>query len=688
MLCHAVSELLYDWIWEVDAEFRFTSISNTGTESLDSTHADFIGQSAMEVMLHGEPERITSYMTGIVAARQSFLNLEHRKRCKDGSIKVFLSSGMPKFGPDGSFLGYIGVTRDSTAEKRADEVLVHPEELFRSLKTSNRQLRASEQELQVLNTSLLVRQKLQHVLSKVSLALMNPDSEDIDETVERVLDMLGVFAGADRCYIFFFSDDGCSMSCTHEWCAEGIDEQKLLLQDISVDIVPWWMEHHRNMEPVFIRSLSDLPPEAVNEKVILEPQGIRSLLALPMADRQQLKGFLGLDWVRNEVSAICEEHIPLLQLGGDLLFHALHRELANQTIKDRESKYRLMFENMQDVYLEINIADSTILEISPSIQEYGYTRTELLGRPVALLYSDLLQITRLYKALAQQDTLQDYELEMHKKDGSLSTVSLAMALQRDQEGKPCKIICTARDISARKQYERYMEENVRLKNDFISNVSHELRTPLFSILGFSNHLVKHNDRLDNATRYEFASIIKEESLRLSNLIEDLLTISRIDSGKTNYNTEDFDPREVISASLKIMQKQADDKRIRLEHNYPKERRFVRFDRGSLQQVLTNLLSNALKFTASDGHVQVRIENAEDVIRIDVEDTGIGIQASEIEKIFEKFYRGKQLRTTIPGTGLGLAIIKELLFAQGGAISVKSELGCGSTFTLELPASQH
>lgn len=357
---------------------------------------------------------------------------------------------------------------------------------------------------------------------------------------------------------------------------------------------------------------------------------------------------------------------------------------ANQQLQASEAKYRLIFENMQDVYAEMDLATGLFDEISSSISQYGYSREDMLHTPAREYFADVAEWEDFLSSLQAKRALQDYELRLLKKDGSIVTGSLSGALYQFTHDSSVKIAGTIRDISARKEHELQIRENLKLKNDFISSVSHELRTPLFSILGFSSMLLKDNDTLDSATRHEFTSIIHDESSRLSSLIEDLLTISRIESGKAKYRPEPISLVDLVAGVADILRRQAAEKDIELYEEHGDQYVLVWFDKDSLKQVVMNLLGNALKFTLPGGSIWIKVFIQGDSACLEVKDTGIGIDASDLDNIFKKFYRSEHREITVDGTGLGLAIVKEILESQGGRVSVESELDRGSTFTVKLP----
>ena len=221
-----------------------------------------------------------------------------------------------------------------------------------------------------------------------------------------------------------------------------------------------------------------------------------------------------------------------------------------------------------------------------------------------------------------------------------------------------------------------------MKSEFLSTAAHELRTPLTSILGFSEILLKR--KLDEERKNRFLKIINEESMGLSALINDLLDLSRIESGRGFKITKaPIDIREVVLENVNVFQHQTDKHtfKVNLSHDLVK----IEADKDKINQVIENLISNALKFSPEGGEITVSIKETKDELKISVTDEGIGIPEKDLLHVFEKFYRASNASSeAIGGTGLGLGIVKYIVESHGGRISAKSKLGRGSTFNFILP----
>ncbi|MGC9512376.1 MAG: PAS domain S-box protein [Fidelibacterota bacterium] len=246
----------------------------------------------------------------------------------------------------------------------------------------------------------------------------------------------------------------------------------------------------------------------------------------------------------------------------------------------------------------------------------------------------------------------------------------------DVDGESAGKVFILRDVTKEREIDR-------MKTDFVSSVSHELRTPLTSIMGFSNTILR-KEKMPEDMKKEFIEIIYNESKRLARLIEDVLSISKIESGKITFEMKPLNLDEVIQDAVTIYRTQAEDKQIELTYEKDEKLPEILGDRDAMSQVIVNLISNALKFTPTKGNIDVRLKHKDGQIVLDVEDNGMGIPKNEQDKIFQKFYRIHRPGTQIQGTGLGLSIVMEIIEKHKGKIEIFSEENMGSLFRISLP----
>jgi signal transduction histidine kinase len=271
-----------------------------------------------------------------------------------------------------------------------------------------------------------------------------------------------------------------------------------------------------------------------------------------------------------------------------------------------------------------------------------------------------------------------------RKDGTEFPIEISLSPINTEEGT--LVSSAIRDITERKGLERRMQEASRLKSEFLANMSHELRTPLNAIIGFAE--LMHRGRVGPVSpeHQEYLGDILSSSQHLLQLINDVLDLAKVESGKMDFRPESVNLTRLASEVRDVLRGVAASKRLRVEISVDPEVTTAVVDPSRLKQILYNYLSNALKFTPEQGSISVRIlPEGASMFRIEVEDTGVGIAPEHLSRLFVEF---QQLDATVAkkyqGTGLGLALTKRLAEAQNGFVEVKSEVGKGSTFSVVLP----
>jgi signal transduction histidine kinase len=233
------------------------------------------------------------------------------------------------------------------------------------------------------------------------------------------------------------------------------------------------------------------------------------------------------------------------------------------------------------------------------------------------------------------------------------------------------------------QQNEQLRESEQLKSELIAVASHEVRTPLSSVLGFTKLLLK--DDSDAETRRRYLGIVEAQAERLAALLDDFLTLDRLEKGQLGMRDEVVDMTTVLRDQVELFEAESEGHHLELQA--PEDSLPVRGDPARLTQVVGNLLSNAIKYSPGGGIVEVVAERANRTVRVSVNDEGLGIPAEQHDRIFTKFFRGTAVDSGIPGSGLGLAFSRAVAEAHGGRITFASTAGEGSTFSLELPAAE-
>ncbi len=242
-------------------------------------------------------------------------------------------------------------------------------------------------------------------------------------------------------------------------------------------------------------------------------------------------------------------------------------------------------------------------------------------------------------------------------------------------------------IRIKEQVER-LRETDRLRRELVSNVSHDLRTPLASMQGYLDTLLIKNGTLSDIERERCLSIARKNTQRLSDLVDDLFELSKLDSASVTPSFETFSLAELLHDTAQEFELHASEKRITVETAAPHGSTIVYADIGLIQRVLENLIKNAIQFTPADGHIRIQMDKRPESVAVSVSDNGCGIAESDLNKIFDRFYHCENGENKRAGSaGLGLAIVKRILDLHGSRITVTSEVDHGTRFEFDLPTEQ-
>jgi len=396
-----------------------------------------------------------------------------------------------------------------------------------------------------------------------------------------------------------------------------------------------------------------------------------------------------------------EEDIHLLLLAQEeqnkvLIETQLELEKTLETV--RKSKKELQeSEKKLNRYLEhspeaicVTTLKGIILYVNEATEQLtGFFRDELIGNDfigLGLLSPEAVsKPAEWIKKNRHRKRQRPEEMELIRKDGNKIFVEVSTFTTSPKSDRhETEVIGIVRDITERKRAENALAELNRLKAEFVANVSHELRTPLQSIGGFAK-LLLNNKVPDEDTQKEFLSIIDKQTERLTEMINDLLDVSRIESGRFSLHKEDISVEAVVRDAIKEISSIASDRGIKLRSRLGKSLPPVSADSQRIKQVMTNLIGNAIKFSEGNTEVLIKANAKGNEVWISVIDQGIGIPEEALPKLFERFYQvdGSMTRST-NGSGLGLYISGQIIEGHKGRIWAESKVGEGSTFTFTLP----
>ncbi len=421
----------------------------------------------------------------------------------------------------------------------------------------------------------------------------------------------------------------------------------------------------------------------------MEREGAISAAFIPIMSKTRILGIITLG--SRKFHKFTKREINLLKAFGSQLGAALKNAQLYDEVNNGKAYIENLVENAGDAIISTDLEDQILTWNRGAEVIFGYSKEEVVSKnlTILLLPSDHRELEGMRNKVKLTGVIRDLEVRRKRKDGRIINVTVAVSPIKDNNGNVIGFLRLAKDITEKKRFEERLKELDRMKSDFVSNVSHELRTPLTSIKGSVDNMLDGITGPLNEKQNRYLTRIKSNSDRLSRLINDILDLSKSESGRFDLTPTDLPLVTLTQEVAESIRPVATEKLISLEVASPDINLTAWADLDKVTQVLLNLIGNAVKFTPPYGKVGVAIQrNGNEWVQISVTDTGPGIQTDQVDKIFDKFYQVAQATKQIAkGTGLGLAICKAIVEMHGGRIWVESKLGKGSTFSFTLPAQQ-
>lgn len=348
-------------------------------------------------------------------------------------------------------------------------------------------------------------------------------------------------------------------------------------------------------------------------------------------------------------------------------------EAETKKIKGEKQKLENVMHNMSEGVVVVD-AEGKLLMINPIAETLLGVNKQNIGQPIKELVKD--------EHLLAMSREQDIEL-FSRSESTKRVLKTSSAVVEDPNGSAIGMVTVLNDITRQKELER-------LKADFVSNVSHELRSPLIAIEKSVSLILSKAAGEVSKDQEQFLSIADRNLKRLTLLINDLLDLSKLEAGKMTVKLQEASMAKIITECVMTFGNWAKTKSIKLEADIPEGLPAVSMDPDRITQVLSNLISNAIKFTPASGSVLIAARHDAQAgnIEVSVSDTGIGIAQENLGRVFERFYQaGERKASDISGTGIGLSIAKEIVELHGGKIRAGSEAGKGAKFIFTLPLAR-
>jgi len=537
--------------------------------------------------------------------------------------------------------------------------------------------------------------QLQKLLIKISTTYINIDLKNISSVIHLSLKELGEFVGADRTYVFEYDFENNVCNNTYEWCKNDIQPEINNLQNFPLQHISYWVDEHKKGNAFYVKDINELPDEGPDcLRRIIEPQGIKSLITIPMIHNDELLGFVGFDSVKKHHYYSTKEK-QLLEIYAEMLVNAEIRKRGQAMLIAQEEKYRNIISNMHLGFVEMDIKNTiTYINKQFSVMS-GYSEAEMIGIQASEFLLPLHSETLLNykKDFVTKKQAPSLELKLTIKNGEEVWWLINGAPQYNDKKELIGTISVFFDITPQKKLQTALEESKQIaesaakaKELFLTNMSHEIRTPLNVIIGMIRELGKESLTTSQQT---YVAHSEASAYHLLSIINNVLDMSKIEAGEFSLDINDFSLSATLCNVESILSSRAKSKKIDFSITFSNNiERALIGDSVRLSQVLINLLGNSIKFT-NEGHVNLNVElissnNNEQQLRFEISDSGIGMSDEFQKNIFNKFTQEYSLSNrNYEGTGLGMTISKELIELMGGVIELKSIKGVGTKIAFEL-----
>ena len=631
-------KLSQDMLCTLGFDGYFKELNPTWEKTLGYTKAELLARPFIE-FVHPDDRPGTLATAETVSAGTSLRDFENRYVCKDGSVRNLLWSATPVIGERLIF----GAARDVTERKNAEAALVKAGALQSAIfNSANFSSIATDAKgvIQIFNVG--AERMLGYAASDVMNKITPADISDPQEVIARAKTLtaeLGTLIKPGFEALVFKASRG--------------------IEDIY--------------ELTYIRSDGSRFPALVSVTALRDPQGV-------------IIGYLLIGTDNTARKEIEEE-----------------RKKLDQCLRDQQFYTRSLIESNSDALMTTDKL-GIITDVNDQMSALtGCTRDELIGAPFKNYFTDPERAEAGINRVLNERKISDYELTARARNGKETLVSYNATTFYDRERKLKGVFAAARDvteksaaeIALRKAHDGLSRANAeldqagRLKDEFLANMSHELRTPLNAILGLSEALLEQVTGPLTPRQAKSVTTISTSGAHLLTLINDILDLSKVESGKLELNPVSMNTREFCESCLVFVRTQAMQKNISVA--FEQDECIAKFsaDPKRFKQILVNLLTNAVKFTPAGGRVGLKVVApiGEDVVRFTVWDTGIGIAPENERKLFRAFTQiDSGLTRAQEGTGLGLALVAKLVELHGGGVALESVLGKGSSFIVTLPQS--
>jgi len=629
-----------DIIFTLSPDGIITYISPNIDGILGYTPQEIIGKSLNLIVFIEDQQKCHELLSDIEKQKIPKGSIEYRVKHKNGTWQWHTVNASTIFDSDGNFVDLMGIARDVTERKKIEQIT-----------------------------------KIQHEIA-ISITTIN----DIGDLIKNIQQLLSSIIDTSNFYIAFYNPQLDEFTAPYMQDNYGILQQWKASTSLTGRIII------ENKSLIFTDN--DIKSLANEGKIELLGELAKCWVGIPMRMNNEIIGVLVTQSYTN-TSAYDKDEIEILEFISNSLSIALKQ-------KNNADKIKLFGKAIEQSPLSIVITNAAgnLEYTNPKFTEItGYTASEVMGKNPRILkgkHNNPSIYDGLWKTILSGHPWYG-ELENKKKSNELFWESIGISPIFDKKGVITHYIGIKEDITEKKKMlvdlmeaKNRAEESDQLKSAFLANMSHEIRTPLNGILGFASLLSESDLELSDIK--EYAQIINQSGNRLLDLINNIIDISKIESGNVNITLGDVKPYKLISDLVTSFSIISSEKSLKILLNISPdfENKVIRTDASKITQIISNLINNALKFTKI-GVIEVGFTIEADTIKYFVKDTGIGIPESHIEHIFDRFYQvDNSFSRNHEGAGLGLSICKGIAELLNGNIKIESQLNKGTIFWVNIP----
>ena len=662
------------------------------------TVEDVVGQSALRMLPEDAHSDMQAALAEVIEEGRS-VEIDVPMIDRDGSHRWYTcrmfpaGSGSP---PETATVIATNITQRKETEdelrRSRDELEQRVVERTRELALANQELRSEIIERKQTERQLFSRIEFERIISGLSSRFIDLDPGQIHPAIDDALEKLGEVSGTDHCSICRFDDSPTMVSMTHEWCRGGVTPVADVVQDLPMKDHPWLWHNIRELEPVHISNLDDLPPEAEILKGALESWKMQSFVIVPLTSGHVLWGFVSFA-VKGQHVSWHEDTVALLKIVGDIFLSALERQRASETLLATEARLNRLFQS--------NIIGSTFTDVDGVLYDAndaflnmtGYSRDDLPLRWRDLTPPEWSHLDeQALRSLRTAGFAPPREKEYFHRDGHRVPILMGTALLDIQSGECIGFVI---DLTERKQTaERIRELTSRLEGaarlsvmgEMTAGLAHELHQPLAVIANYANGCIHRlsKETLDRPKLIESMQEVVAQSIRAG----EILRRTRDFLHQREIQWESVDINSVIRDAVHLAELDSRQKDVEIRLHPGQNLPDVFGDAVQLTQAVLNLLLNGIHATADNpnGPKTIAVEsgsNQDGSLKITIADTGLGIPAELRDSIFDQFFTTKS-----DGLGMGLAICKSTIENHDGRIWMTPRDCGGTEFSLVLPGARH